>query len=180
MRVNRRAHALSTSLVAVLAAVTLSACTGGGTPEPTAPEPAATFCDAMFTVSEHSTTANAALNELFLAMNDDAIFIPGASLETVNTAGQGVVDKGTSLADALGAAQGLAEPALTADFQAMKDFWTQYAVPLGEVSAAAGDYDTLIAGARPLIESSETTTLTTNEAAAAQRVAVAYANACSG
>jgi len=166
--------------VSTAAALALAGCTGATGPDGSAaPKPANDFCSAMLALTAAAPPANTALNDLLTSMNNPDIFLPGASLESVNTAGQAVVDNGGAYATAIEGAKQWGDDSLSADFTAMRDFWTVYAVPLGQVAVDSTTYDALIAGARPLIESSTTADLTTAEAAAADRVAVAYKDACS-
>jgi hypothetical protein len=171
---------LGLAVLTTAAALLLAACSGTATPPASPGDDAAKgFCDAMVTVTEAAPAASVALNGLFDEISSEANYAPGVDLSNLNTAGSTVVSTGGAYIDALEAAQGFANADSQADFDAIIDYWRLYGIALGEFGADADDFVAFLEQARPLIESEETAALSTAQRSAADRVASAYADACS-
>lgn len=182
IRLSPRHLALVPLLAATLA---LSGCFGSSPTEPTAspgleePAEAGNFCDAMAIATASAVTAGSALAGLYDEMANDEILSPGADLTALNAAGENVVAYGNGYLAALAQVRTFADATLYEDLDAISDYWSVYAVALGQVAADAPDYSTFVDQARPLIESTDTTDMRTAQIAATDDVNRAYATACS-
>lgn len=181
-RLSRRPLAFIPLVVATLA---LAGCFGSTPTEPTASPgvdelaEAGNFCEAMAIATESASAAGGALAGLYDEMESDEILSPGADLSALNQAGENVVAYGNAYIAAVSQVRGFADATLYEDLDAISDYWSVYAVALGEVAAEAPDYSTFVDQARPLVESTDTTDMRTAQIAATDNVNRVYKTACS-
>ena len=177
----RRPKTLVVTVVAL--AALLTACSSPTPPDVSAsevaPDEAGNFCDAMRIATDAAPLASRSLSALYDEMANEDIYAPGANFEAVSAAGAEVVTRGNAYVDALDQVADFAEPATQDDIDTISDYWTLYAIALGQAAADSADYAAFEPIARPLIESTTTVELRTAQQISADELTSAYAIACS-
>ena len=144
-----------------------------------APDEAGNFCDAMRIATDAAPVASRSLSALYDEMANEDIYAPGADFSAVSAAGAEVVTRANAYVAALAQVSDYAEPAVEGNIDTISDYWTLYAIALGQAAADSEDYAAFEPVARPLIESTETVELRAAQQVAAGELTSAYALACS-
>ena len=176
-----RSSALAVTLI--VTAGLLAACSSPTPPDASAsaiaPDEANNFCDAMMIASDSAPLASRSLSALYDEIANEEIYAPGADFSAVSAAGAEVVLRANAYVDALAQVADFAEPTVQANIDTISDYWTLYAIALGQAAADSADYAAFEPLARPLIESTDTVDLRSAQQVAADELTAAYALACS-
>jgi len=119
-----------------------------------------------------------ALTSLYTTMDDMAAGSAEGDIDTLHTAGAATTDSSETYAAALGTAATLAPESLKADILALQEYWTLYAVGLGQIAESAPSYGNLVDQATALSTSSKASALVADQPATQQRINDGYLAEC--
>jgi hypothetical protein len=178
-RKNRPVKRVAT--LAVAASLMLSACSQGTTTNPSAaPSKPKDFCHAMAAAATLAPPAANALDALFTTIDTMAAGSKGGDLANLHTVGGTTTTASEAYAAALGAAASTAPATMTADMTSLQNYWTLYAVGLGQIAKGATSYGSLMDQTNALSTSDQAAALIKAQPAAQKRINSGYLTECAG
>ncbi len=121
-----------------------------------------------------------ALDSLFTTIDDMAAGSKDGDIANLHTVGDTTTSTSEAYAAALGTAAGVAPDTLTADITTLQNYWTLYAVGLGQIAQGAATYGSLADQYSALSTSEQASSLIQELPAAQERVNAGYAAVCAG
>ena len=157
----------------------LTACASTSANDPSAaPSKPKDFCHAMEAAVLLAPAAAEALNTLYTTMDSMAAGPAEGDIDTLHTVGAATTSSSETYAAALGTAADLAPDTLKADISALQEYWTLYAVGLGQIAESAPTYGNLVDQATALSTSSKAIALVADQPATQQRINDGYLAEC--
>lgn len=167
--------------LAVAAALMLSACSSSATTDPSAAPPKPKdFCHAMAAAATLAPPAADALDTLFTTIDGMAAGSKEGDIDTLHTVGDTTTKTSEAYAAALGTAGTMAPATLTADLTSLQNYWTLYAVGLGQIAQSATTYGNLVDQTSALTASEQAAGLIKEQPAAQKRINAGYLKECAG
>jgi hypothetical protein len=167
--------------LAVTAVLMLSACTQGTTTNPSAASAKPKdFCHAMAAAAALAPPAATALDALFSTIDTMAAGAKEGDISSLHTAGGAATTASQAYAAALGTAASMAPTTLTTDITSLQNYWTLYAVGVGQIAQGATSYGNLVDQTTALSTSAQAAALIKEQPAAQKRINAGYLTACAG
>lgn len=167
--------------LSVAAALMLSACSQGTTTNPSAaPSKPKDFCHAMAAAATFAPPAATALDTLFTTIDTMAAGSKDGDIANLHTVAGTATTASEAYAAALGTAASMAPATMTADITSLQNYWTLYAVGLGQIAQGATSYGNLVDQTTALSTSAQATALIAEQPAAQKRINSGYLTECAG
>jgi hypothetical protein len=178
-RQNRRVKRVAT--LAVAAALMLSGCSQGTTTNPSAaPSKPKDFCHAMAAAAALAPPAATALDALFATIDTMAAGSKDGDIANLHTVGGAATTASQAYSAALGTAASVAPTTMTADITSLQNYWTLYAVGIGQIAQGATSYGNLVDQTTALSTSAQASSLIKEQPAAQKRINAGYLTECAG
>lgn len=178
-RKNRPVKRVATLATAV--ALMLSACSQATTTDPSAaPLKPKDFCHAMAAAATLAPPAATALDTLFTTIDTMAAGSKDGDIANLHTVGDTTTTASEAYAAALGTAASMAPATMTADITSLQNYWTLYAVGLGQIAQGATSYGSLVDQTTALSTSDQAAALIKEQPAAQKRINSGYLTECAG
>jgi hypothetical protein len=178
-RKNRPVKRVAT--LSVAATLMLSACSQGTTTNPSAaPSKPKDFCHAMAAAAALAPPAVTALDTLFTAVDTMAAGSKDGDIANLHTVGDTTTAASEAYAAALGTAASMAPATMTADITSLQNYWTLYAIGLGQIAQGATSYGSLVDQTTALSTSAQASAIINEQPAAQKRINAGYLTECAG
>ena len=174
-------HVIRVTALAASAVLLLSGCIQSATPDPSAaPAKPKDFCHAMTSAAELAKPAATGLDTLFTTIDDMAAGSKEGDIANLHTVGETSTAASEAYAAALGTAASMAPTTLSADITALQEYWTLYAVGLGQIAQDAPNYGNLVDQTAALSGSEQASALIQEQPSVQKRINAGYLAECAG
>lgn len=119
-----------------------------------------------------------ALDNLFTTIDDMAAGSKDGDIASLHTVGDATTSTSEAYAAALGTAASMAPTTMTADITSLQNYWTLYAVGLGQIAKDATSYGSLVDQTTALSTSDQAAALIQEQPAAQKRINAGYLTEC--
>ncbi len=178
---SQNGRVIRVATLATAAALMLSACAASAAADTlAAPPKPQDFCNTMAEAAKLAHPAADALDTLFTTIDDMAAGSKDGDIANLHTVGDMTTTTSDAYAAALGTAAGLAPDTLGADITSLQNYWTLYAVGLGQIAQDAASYGSLADQTTALSTSEQAASLIQELPAAQERVNAGYLAECAG
>lgn len=120
------------------------------------------------------------LDTLFTTIDDMAGGSKEGDIDNLHAVGDATTTASEAYAAALGAAGAMAPETLAADITSLQDYWTLYAVGLGQIAQSAESYGSLADQTSALSTSEQAVALIQEQPAVQKRINDGYLAECAG
>ncbi len=134
----------------------------------------------MRAAAELAKPAANGLDTLFTTIDDMAAGSKEGDIANLHTVGETSTAASEAYAAALGTAASMAPDTLTTDITALQDYWTLYAVGLGQIAQDAPNYGSLVDQTSALSGSDQASALIQEQPSVQKRINAGYLAECTG
>jgi hypothetical protein len=159
----------------------LSGCSQGTTTNPSAAvSKPKDFCHAMAAAAALAPPAATALDTLFATIDTMAAGSKDGDIANLHTVGGAATTASQAYSASLGTAASVAPATMTADITSLQNYWTLYAVGIGQIAQGATSYGSLVDQTTALSTSAQASALIKDQPAAQKRINAGYLTECAG